>query len=133
MISASYTLQRALYATLTAYPPLMASVTGIFDHAPDAQHHPFVTLGDDIVTDWSQKDRMGREHRLTFHVWSQAPGQSQAKAILGLIEEALDHAPVDLGDYSLVSLRFLAARVFLEPDAGLHHGVLEFRARTVAY
>lgn len=131
MAAAGRAVQRALYETLTQYPPLAAAVTGIFDYVPAGQRLPYVTVGEAVESDWSAKGFAGREHRLAVHVWSAHGGMGEAKDLLGLVDEALEHAPELLDGHRLVSLRFLSSRVFAEPQDGIRHGLAEYRARTV--
>ncbi|MEX6723395.1 DUF3168 domain-containing protein [Parapedomonas caeni] len=131
MASAQLAVQKAVYDTLRADPGLMAAVTGVFDHVPDGQPLPYVQVGENLVSDWSAKDFTGREHRLSVHVWSHYPGQAQARALLDLVDAALEHAPALLDGHRLVGLRFLAARVLRDADGETHHGIADYRARTV--
>lgn len=130
MTAAGRAVQRALYETLCAHAGLAARVTGIFDHVPEGQGLPYVTVGEAVETDWSAVDFAGRDHRLSVHVWSQHAGMAEAKDILGLVDEALEHIPEQLGGHRLVSLRFLSSRVIADVEDGVRHGVAEYRART---
>lgn len=131
MVAAGWAVQRALYETLAAHPPLMAAVTGIFDYVPQWQKLPYVTVGEAVETDWSAKDFEGREHRISVHAWSDHAGMAEAKAILGLVDEALEHMPAMLDGHRLVSLRFLSSRVIADVKDEVRHGIADYRARTV--
>lgn len=130
MTGAGRAVQRALYETLTAHVPLMARVTGIFDHVPSGQSLPYVTVGEAVETDWSAVAFAGRDHRLSVHVWSAHAGMAEAKALLSLVDDALEHMPAQLDSHRLVSLRFLSSRVFADVEDGVRHGVADYRART---
>lgn len=130
MTAAGRAVQRGLYETLRAHAPLMARVTGIFDHVPDRQRLPYVTVGEAVETDWSATEFSGRDHRLGVHVWSAHAGMGEAKDLLALVDEALEQMPVQLDGHRLVSLRFLSSRVFADVEEGIRHGVAEYRART---
>lgn len=130
MAAASWAIQRALHQTLTAHAPLMAAVTGIFDYVPGGQPLPYVTVGEAVETDGGAACFPARDHRISIHVWSGHAGMAEAKHILGLIDEALEHMPADLTGHRLLSLRFLSARVLAEAD-NIRHGIADYRARTV--
>lgn len=131
MVAPGWAVQQALYQTLAAHPPLRAAVTGIFDYVPRKQALPYITVGEAVETDWSAKDFSGREHRLSVHVWSGYRGMAEAKDLLGLVDEALEHMPAALDGHRLVSLRFLSARVMVDAEEEVRHGVADYRARTV--
>jgi hypothetical protein len=131
MTAASLFLQKAIYDALAADTVLASRVTGIFDWAPDAQPLPYVQIGDDIVTDWSTKSFAGTEHRLTLHVWSLATGRLQVRQIMDDVSRVLAQ-PLTVPNVQLVTFRFLTAQVLRDADTHLHHGLMEYRARTCA-
>jgi len=130
MSGAGRAVQRALFETLKAHPALSAQVTGVFDHVPDGQGLPYITVGEAVETDWSAVELAGRDHRLSVHVWSSHAGMAEAKDLLALVDEALEHMPAQLDGHRLVSLRFKSSRVMADVDDGLRHGVAEYRVRT---
>lgn len=130
MTAAGRAVQRALYEALRSYPPLMERVTGIFDHVPEGQPLPYITVGEAMETDWSAAEFSGRDHRLAIHAWSAHAGMAEVKDLLGLVDEALEHMPASLDGHRLVSLRFISSRVFADVEDGIRHGVAEYRART---
>lgn len=130
MTAAGRAVQRALYETLRSHAPLMARVTGIFDHVPDRQGLPYITVGEAVETDWSATEFSGRDHRLAIHAWSAHAGMAEVKDLLGLVDGALAHMPENLDGHRLVSLRFLSSRVFADVEDSIRHGVAEYRART---
>ncbi len=130
MTGAGRAVQRALYETLAADAALMARVTGIFDHVPDRQRLPYITVGEAVETDWSATEFSGRDHRLSVHAWSAHAGMGEAKDLLALVDAALEHMPENLDGHRLVSLRFLSSRVFADVEDSIRHGVTEYRART---
>lgn len=130
MTGAGRAVQRALFETLKAHPALAAQITGVFDHVPEGQRLPYVTIGEAVETDWSAVELAGREHRLSVHVWSNHAGMAEAKDILALVDDALEHMPTQLDGHRLVSLRFISSRVMTDVEDGLRHGVADYRART---
>lgn len=125
MSGASLAVQKALHAALAAVPAL----GGVYDGVPAGALPPYVTLGPDVVTDWSTKTRAGREHRVALSVWDDRDGSARVKAQLALVEDAvLALAGVHDG-HRIADVRFV--RGFISKDAdGWTQGVGEFRIRT---
>ncbi len=131
MTAASLALQQAVYSALVAFAPLTAAITGVFDMPPQDQPLPYVSIGDDVVVDYSTKDVAASEHRISIHIWSRKAGRQEAKQLMALVQNALA-APLTLTGFKLISLRFLQAINLVDPDGLTHHGVIEFRVRIFA-
>lgn len=129
MVSATMALQRALWETLTADSSIMSLVTGVFDDVPPGSSLPYVTIGNDIVTDWSAVNLEGREHRLTVVVWDRAFSAGNCRLIASRVEESVLGMPRTIQDHRVASLRFLRSFVTKDPD-GSTRAVLEFNAKT---
>jgi Protein of unknown function (DUF3168) len=129
MSAASWALQQAIYASLFAHLPLIAEITGIYDAPPHDATFPYVTIGDDIVSDASAKAMIATDHRLLLHVWARGPGKAQVKQLLQRVQDALDAQPPAPGGFMLGWLRFLQSTVLTDADGLTQHGVLEFRGR----
>lgn len=128
MADASWVLQKAIYERLTGYAPLMAAVTGVFDWAPQGQATPYVTIGDDTSSDWSDKAVAGQEMTLTLHAWAESRGRKTVKQILSHIHDALHRHALVVPGFTLVSLDFEFSETFLDEDGVTYHGVIRFRA-----
>jgi Protein of unknown function (DUF3168) len=129
MSRASWALQKAIYISLAAHVPLIAEVTGIYDAPPQDAAFPYITIGDDIVSDASAKAMAATDHRLVIHVWSRGPGKGQVKQLLARVQDALDLQPPAPTGFMLGWLRFLQSTVLTDADGLTQHGVLEFRGR----
>jgi hypothetical protein len=130
MSAAAIALQAGLYAQLGATPALMAQLTGLFDHVPEAQSLPYLVIGEALTSDWSSATFDGRETRLALHLWTRAAGHKQAKEIAGLVQTALAQGLPPLDGHKLTLLQFLAERTLIDPDGLTRHTILEYRART---
>lgn len=128
----AWALQQAVYAALAADPALIAALGGarIYDRVPGDAELPCVTLGEDMVTDWSAGSVTGLEHRLRFHVWAREGGRKTVRAVAAAIHAVLHDAALTLSAGHLVNLRFLTARTRVDPDGETWHGVLDYRAVT---
>lgn len=130
MSTAALSLQKAIHQTLTGHAPLMAQVSAVVDGPAPDQPLPYVQLGDSIETDWSAKSFSGREHRVSIHVWSGAPGTAQARQLMALVDDALKAGVPALAGHKLVTLSFLAGRVVTSDNNRVRHGIADYRART---
>ncbi len=133
-MTASLALQRALVAALSADPWLSARMGGVFDQPPPGAALPYLTVGPDIVTDWSSKTHEGREHRLRVTIWEAPRAIARCAEAMGRVEAVVAALGRELDGHRLVTLRFLRAAMDHGPGAPGDpvRGVVEFRARTQA-
>ncbi|MEZ5853952.1 MAG: DUF3168 domain-containing protein [Hyphomicrobiaceae bacterium] len=132
MANASWSLQQAIYTTLSNSVPLIALLGGhhIYDDVPQRAAFPYLTLGQSTVRDWSTGSDDGLEHLLTLHVWSRAGGRSQTHDIMAAVEAALDDQSLALDGHRLVNLRHVLSEARREPDGVTYHGIVRLRAVT---
>lgn len=132
MSSASLALQKSVVAALAGNTALLALLGGpsIHDGAPQGTPHPYVTVGQTRVIDWSTGTEPGDEHLLTLHAWSKQPGKSQVHAILSAIRTALHEAALVLDGHRLISLRHQFSEARRAADGETWHGLVRFRALT---
>jgi len=131
-MSATWELQKGIYETLAGDPTLTGLLGGakIFDRVPQDARFPYVTLGHTQDRDWSTGTEDGREHILTFHVFSRVGGARETQEIIAAVDEALKDAPIALPGHALVNLRFEFADARRDPDGETMHGILRYRAVT---
>lgn len=132
MPSASWALQQAIFARLTADPALLALLGAprVYDDVPQGADFPYLTLGQSVVRDWSTGSDDGNEHILTLHAWSKANGKREALEILGSVRSALHDAALTLTGHRLVNLRHEHSEARRDPDGDVYHGIARFRAVT---
>lgn len=132
MSASAVSLRTAIHGALTADAPLIALLGGtkIYDEPPRSAELPYVTLGQDVISDASTATESGDEHALTLHVWSRQGGHKQAHMIAGAVLEALVDAPLELNEHRLANLRFIVADVRREADGRTYHGIIRLRAVT---
>ena len=132
MSTAAAALRAAIHDALVADGALSALLGGpkVYDEPPRAAAFPYVTLGEARVADFSTGSESGEEHQLTLHAWSRQGGHREAHLIAGALLQALDDAPLALGDHRLVNLRFAVADVRREADGRTYHALVRFRAMT---
>lgn len=123
-----YPLQKALYQTLSSDSSLMALVTGIFDHVPQAAVMPYITLGNAAGHDWSSKTSQGMEQQPVIHIWSRNGGRKETALIMERIHTLLHDAAITVVGQNLVSLRFVSSDIMLKDDGYTYQGQMRFRA-----
>jgi hypothetical protein len=126
-------IQVAIYQTLSSDSTLMASVTGVYDTAPQAldagaaDNFPYVTIGEDTHIEWDTDTELGADVTVTIHVWSRDRGRKETKTIQGLIYGLLHRASLSISGYNLVGVDWLQSDSFLDTDGLTRHGVQTFR------
>jgi hypothetical protein len=125
-------LRAAIHTALSGHAPLLAVLGGphIYDEPPATAAFPYVTLGEQRVSDYSAGDDAGEEHQMTLHAWSRQGGHREAHIIAGTLLQALDDAPLAPEGHHLVNLRFAVADIRREADGRTYHAVVRFRAVT---
>ncbi len=124
-MSASLAVQRMLVSALADVP----GVSGVFDGpAPDAVP-PYLVVGADLVTDWSNKTGVGHEHRVAVNVWDAGPGAARAKLLLAAVEARLLDLTGAHDGHRIVLVRLARQLVLTDPE-GWSQGIIEFRILT---
>jgi hypothetical protein len=131
-MNSAASLRAAIHGALIADAPLTSLLGGerIYDEPPRDAALPYVTFGENAISDGSTATEAGDEHALTLHVWSRQGGHKEAHLICGAVLEALADAPLALEGHHLANLRFIVADVRREPDGRTYHGLVRLRALT---
>lgn len=127
MTALAWTLQTALYAVLgeaLADAGPGGAAVPVYDAVPEGAAFPYVTIGDDVVTDGPYLDLESEDVTATVHVWSQYAGRREVKLIAGRIKAALCGQPLDVPEVEHV--RFESLTVIEEPGGAVRHGALVF-------
>jgi len=120
-------VQNSIYQCLQSNSALSSVVSNrIYDSVPQAVTFPYVTIGEDIHTDWSTAYELGSSASITIHVWSRHRGKEETKTIQGLIYDALNRASLPTLGYK-ISVDFDGSQSFLDADGLTRHGVSTFR------
>lgn len=126
-------VQTVIYTTLANDAPLTALVTGVYDNVPQANDagsgsaFPYVTIGEDVHTDWSTDTESGDDVTITIHTWSRERGRKEAKQIQGAVYDALHRAELVFTNYKFVACDWLQSESFMDTDGLTRHGVQTFR------
>ena len=126
-------IQSAVYGALTDSTALMSEVVGVYDNVPQAvdsgvsTSFPYVTIGEDVITEWNTDDSQGCVGSITIHTWSRAKGRKETKAIQGLIRAALARQELTVTGFTFVTVEYEGEQSFLDADGETRHGVSTFR------
>ena len=131
MSAASWALQQAIYATLSADSGVSDAVGDrIFDAVPRGAAYPYIVIGDDKESDWSTATEPGSSHALTIHIWSRAAGRRETRLAAEAVIAALNGAELALSGQTLIDLRWLESESSRESDGETVHAQLRFKAIT---
>jgi hypothetical protein len=123
----SLEIQQAIYNRLAGIYELGATV---YDHAPQDEEFPYVTIGEGTATQWDTDDSLGSEETVTIHVWSRYRGRKEVKEIQAEIYDALHRYELPVTGSHTVTVEWEYADTFLDPDGLSRHGVQRFRITT---
>ena len=129
-------VQNSVLNRLLASTDLSAIVGGrIYGDVPQDAIFPYVTIGEDVATDWSTHYDTGQSISVVMHTWSRARGRRETKRMQSAIYFALNRynfppiVPVDPSDptYDIVGCDFEGSQSFVDYDGLTRHGVSTFR------
>lgn len=123
-----HSLQKAIYQTLTDDITLMAMITGVFDYVPQDIVHPYITLGNAEIADWSSKTTNGTAQIVALYVFSRSAGRKQAADIMERIYTLLHQVGIAVSGQTLVMMRFINSEITQEADGLSYKGAMKFRA-----
>lgn len=119
-------VQTAIFQTLNT-----ALSVPVYDHAPQksdaAKGFPYVTIGEDNVSEWDTDTEIGGNVVCTIHTWSRFRGREQIKEMQGQIYSTLHRASLTFPGYAFMDCVFETSDSFLDADGLTYHGVQTFR------
>ncbi|WP_048574131.1 DUF3168 domain-containing protein [Streptomyces leeuwenhoekii] len=127
MTAALWPLQQAVYARLTGHAPLMALVSGVYDHVPETAQHPYVSIGSITETVDDAHNARGLEATVVLHVWSKYRGYREAAQILAALDAVLDRQPLVVSGYRDVSVSHRTHSEVRDPDPTIRHINVSYR------
>ncbi len=130
MTSATWALQRSVYAALIANQTLSGLLGGqrVFDHVPRGTALPYITFGPSSERDWSTSDDVAHELQVSLHVWTEALGRSQAEEIMTVVRTALHDQTLAVSGFRLINLRHENSALNRVSDGDTLQGIVRFRA-----
>jgi hypothetical protein len=103
-------LRAALLAWLAADPVLAAAVNAVVEEAPAHTALPWLAVSASASSDWSTKDRAGREVRVALELHCRGDTPDVAGDLVAAIEARIAALPRAQSGFHVASTRFLRAR-----------------------
>lgn len=103
-------LRTLLVDWLASDPLLSAVLNDVTEEAPSRASLPWLGIAASASTDWSTKDRRGREVRIALELHTRGDDAGSTSALVAQIEERIEYLPRELTGFTLASLTFLRAR-----------------------
>lgn len=121
-------LRAALLDWLAADPLLAAELNAIVEEAPSRTAVPWLGIVASASTDWSTKDRRGREVRLAVELHLRGDVPAAGADLVRAVESRIEALPAAQDGFTLASTVFLRARAE-QRAAGQRAVLLEYRFR----
>lgn len=102
-------LRAALVEWLRADPALSA-LNAIEEESPLAAAIPWLGIAASASTDWSTKDRAGREVRIAIELVTRGDDPAGDAELIGAIERRIEGFPPAHPGFTAINARFLRAR-----------------------
>lgn len=125
------TLRAALIAWLASDPALSGQLNAVTEETPPRTALPWLAIAASASTDWSAKDRPGREVRIALELHCRAERSDGAAALAGAVEARIGSLPPAQPGYRVVSATFLRARTE-QRGANTRAILIEYRFRVLA-
>jgi hypothetical protein len=121
----------ALIEAAVAALETIAGIGRVYDAPPLQAAAPHALVGVDFEGDWGHKGGSGREVRLATTLFDKAERPVRLRRLAAEAESTLGGLAGLLGEWRIVSMRFVRTRLVREPK-GSWAAVVEFRARLLA-
>lgn len=123
-------LRAALIDWLRADPALLAELNSVNEEAPLRASPPSLGIAASASTDWSTKDRRGREIRIALELHCRGDDAQAAGALAAAIGRRIETFPREQADFQVVSAVFLRSRAE-QRLRNLRAVLLEYRFRVL--
>ena len=124
-------LRAALVEWLAADAILMNLVNAVTEESPSRAAPPWLGIAASASTDWSTKDRAGREVRVALELHCRGDDPGTAAAIVPAIEARVEALPRAQSGFEIATTTFLRARAEQRP-ANTRAVLLEYRFRLLS-
>ncbi len=126
-MSYSLAVQAAIKIKLEANTTLMSAIKGVYDNVPQNEEFPYVVIGDDVATSWSDNNQNGWNILTAIHTWSRHLGRKETKQIQQLIFDSLNRQVLNVAGYKFVDCQYVDEDSFPDKDEKTRHGIMHFR------
>lgn len=130
-MTASVALQKAIRSTLIADPNVLGFVgaDAVFDRSTKPERFPCVVVGEaqTLFKRIAYGRRVTQEYA-TLHVWTSGEALIDAKALAGVVAEALADGVGEVPGFHVVGSTVTNIRAMRDPSERLLHAVVSFEA-----
>lgn len=123
-------LRSALIGWLASDSALSAQLNAVVEEAPSRTALPWLAIAASASTDWSAKDRTGREIRVALELHCRGDRPDAAATLVGQIESRIASLPAAQTGFWVVTALFLRARAE-QRGLGSRAILLEYRFRVM--
>lgn len=124
-------LRIALVGWLASDPQLASGLNTIAEEAPLRTAAPWLGIVASAATDWSVKDRRGREVRVALELHCRGDDPVAAADLSNAIEARVEAIPTAQAGFAIANCTFLRARAEQRPG-NLRAVLIEYRFRLLA-
>jgi hypothetical protein len=108
-------LRSALLGWLRADPALASAINLVAEEAPDRASPPWLGIAASAATDWSTKDRLGREVRVAIELHLRGDDPGTAGAVADAVAARIAALPRAQTGFEVASTGFLRSRAEQRP------------------
>ena len=124
-------LRAALLGWLRADPALSAAINIVAEEAPARTTPPWLGIAASAATDWSTKDRVGREVRVALELHLRGDDAGTAGALADAVAARIATLPRAQTGFEIASTGFLRSRAEQRPR-NTRAVLIEYRFRLLA-
>ena len=112
----------------TIYNALVAALpdVGVYDEVSPTASFPYVTIGDDVSSEYNTATTNGWRTVVSIHSWGRNPGRGEVKGLQAQIYAALHRQELVIVGFDFMTCEFENSQSFLDADAKTRHGVQSF-------
>lgn len=125
-------LRAALVDWLKTDPALVSQLNSVVEEAPSRSALPWLAISASASSDWSVKDRAGREVRVALELHCRGDRPDSASVLVAAIEARIAAMPTVQSAFRLIGVTFLRARAE-QRAANTRVVLIEYRFRLMAF
>ena len=125
-------LRAALIDWLKADPALASQLNAVVEEAPSRTALPWLAISASASSDWSVKDRPGREVRVALELHCRGDRPDTASNLVSAIEARIAAMPTIQSAFRLIGVIFLRTRAE-QRGANTRVILIEYRFRLMAF
>lgn len=107
---------------------LSAALNDVTEEAPSRASMPWLGIAASASTDWSTKDKRGREVRVALELQARGEEAAETAALIAQLEDRIEALPRSQSGFEVASTVFLRARAEQRPG-NTRAVLLEYRFR----